>query len=73
MGPFDETDADRSVRKYCLECGWSVSLDDADSIEDVSRRTLEHFVETGHTIESTSCHPLPFERGQGQSQGQEQE
>lgn len=44
---------DRSPEKYCLDCPWSLSAAEADSVEELSRRTLEHFVETGHTIEST--------------------
>ena len=38
--------------KICLECGWSVRADEIDSIEEGSERALEHFLETGHAIES---------------------
>ena len=43
---------DRSLEKYCLDCPWALSENEVDSDEELSRRTLEHFVETGHTIES---------------------
>ena len=37
--------------KFCLTCDWFV--DDADGTErERSKRALEHFVETGHSIDS---------------------
>lgn len=53
----DEDGFNRPFGTYCLDCQWSLSHDEVDSVEERSRRTLEHFVETGHTIESTG--PLP--------------
>ena len=38
--------------KICLECGWSVRAEEIDSVEEASQRALEHFLETGHAIES---------------------
>jgi predicted small metal-binding protein len=37
---------------YCLECDWSVSTTEYPRAE-VSRRLVDHAVETGHDIEST--------------------
>ena len=50
-------DGDGGVEKYCLDCPWTVTEDEVHSTEDLSRRTLEHFLETGHTIESTDPSP----------------
>lgn len=57
MGLDGVCDEGRIAGKYCLECGWSVSVADVDSIEEISKRTVEHFVETGHTIESVDRFP----------------
>ncbi len=43
--------------KYCLDCGWQCSSEDGHSERDVSRRAIEHFVATGHTIESLRLPP----------------
>ncbi|AGB39493.1 hypothetical protein [Natronococcus occultus] len=40
------------MHKYCLECDWEASTGDDDSEQDVSRKAIEHFVETGHTVDS---------------------
>ncbi|MHC3438932.1 hypothetical protein ACYJ1Y_12735 [Natrialbaceae archaeon A-gly3] len=48
-----EGNDDEIAGKICLDCGWSVSANEADSIEDASSQALEHFLETGHAIEST--------------------
>ena len=52
MGPKRGYD-DGVSGKICLECGWSVRANEVDSVEDASQRALEHFLETGHAIEST--------------------
>jgi predicted small metal-binding protein len=36
---------------YCTECGWSASAEEY-STEELSELAIEHFLETGHTIES---------------------
>ncbi|MFC4247960.1 hypothetical protein ACFOZ7_13580 [Natribaculum luteum] len=51
---------ERPAQKYCLECGWSATPDEDDTVEDVSRRALEHFVETGHTVVSIDYLPPPL-------------
>ena len=53
----DEDGFDRPIETYCLDCQWSLAHDEVDSVEERSRRTLEHFLETGHTIESVGALP----------------
>lgn len=43
--------------KYCLECDWQASTVDGDGESEVSKRAIEHFVETGHTVESIRLPP----------------
>lgn len=42
---------------YCLECEWQASTVDADTDAAVSKSAIEHFVETGHTVESVRLPP----------------
>lgn len=48
---FEGSD-DEIAGKICLDCGWSVNANEVDSVEDASSQALEHFLETGHAIES---------------------
>jgi hypothetical protein len=50
--------AQQRHESYCLQCDWSVSTAEY-SRADVSRRLVEHAVETGHDIESTERPILP--------------
>lgn len=43
--------------KYCHTCDWSVSAGDGTKHER-SREAIDHFVETGHPIDSTES---PFQ------------
>lgn len=43
--------------KYCLECEWQASTAEGDTESAVSEAAIEHFVETGHTIESLRLPP----------------
>ncbi|WP_165874934.1 hypothetical protein [Natrarchaeobius oligotrophus] len=45
--------------KYCLECHWHVSTTDGYTEREVSKRAIEHFVETGHTVDSLRLPPPP--------------
>jgi predicted small metal-binding protein len=45
------------MHKYCLECDWRASTDDGDTEQEVSRKAIEHFVETGHTVDSIRLPP----------------
>lgn len=45
--------------KYCHRCGWSVSADDGLTRADRSQKALEHYLETGHTIDSTDSETRP--------------
>lgn len=40
--------------KYCLHCDWHASSTDGLDEDERSRAALEHFVETGHTINSVA-------------------
>ncbi|MCU4924641.1 hypothetical protein OB905_01395 [Halobacteria archaeon AArc-dxtr1] len=44
------------MKKYCLECGWRASTANGVTEREVSQQAIDHFVETGHTIDSL---PLP--------------
>jgi predicted small metal-binding protein len=46
------------MRKYCLECDWHAMTDEGETETEVSKRAIEHFVETGHTVDSL---PIPSE------------
>ncbi|ELY49133.1 hypothetical protein [Natronolimnohabitans innermongolicus] len=43
--------------KYCLECGWQASTAEGTPESEVSKAAIEHFVETGHTVESLRLPP----------------
>ncbi|WP_165872035.1 hypothetical protein [Natrarchaeobius halalkaliphilus] len=45
------------MNKYCLECHWYASTAEGDTEAEVSRRAIEHFVETGHTVDSARLPP----------------
>jgi hypothetical protein len=47
--------------KYCLNCDWFASVEDAGTKQERSKLAIEHFVETGHTIDSSDslCRPTP--------------
>ncbi|AGB30499.1 hypothetical protein C488_07052 [Natrinema pellirubrum DSM 15624] len=38
--------------KYCLDCDWHTAAADSDQ-RDRSRAAIDHYVETGHTIDSS--------------------
>jgi len=42
---------------YCLECDWQVSTADGHTETEVSEKAIEHFVETGHTVDSLRLPP----------------
>ena len=43
--------------KYCLECGWQASTAEGYSEAEVSEQAIEHFVETGHAVDSLRLPP----------------
>ncbi|WP_187432919.1 hypothetical protein [Natronococcus pandeyae] len=43
--------------KYCLDCDWQLSTADGYTEEEVSKQAIEHFVETGHTVDSLHLPP----------------
>ncbi len=43
--------------KYCLQCEWQVSTTDGYTKKEVSEKAIEHFVETGHTVDSLRLPP----------------
>ncbi|WP_247000956.1 hypothetical protein [Halosolutus gelatinilyticus] len=43
--------------KYCLQCDWNRSTEEGYTREEVSKQAIEHFVETGHTIDSVRLPP----------------
>lgn len=43
--------------KYCLECDWQISTSGGHTETEVSKRAIEHFVETGHTVDSLRLPP----------------
>ena len=43
--------------KYCLECDWQLSTADGYTEPEVSKKAIDHFVETGHTVESLRVPP----------------
>ncbi|WMT07541.1 hypothetical protein NP511_00715 [Natrinema thermotolerans] len=45
------------MRKYCLECDWQVSTADGYTEKEVSKEAIDHFVETGHTVDSLRLPP----------------
>ena len=47
--------------KYCHNCDWFASVEDGLSKQERSKLAIEHFVETGHSIDSSDslCRPTP--------------
>ncbi|AEH37096.1 hypothetical protein [Halopiger xanaduensis] len=47
--------------KFCHTCDWFVDETDGATEQDRSRLALEHFVETGHSIDSSESvgRPMP--------------
>jgi len=45
------------MRKYCLECDWQISTDDGYTGSGGLEKAIEHFVETGHTVDSLRLPP----------------
>ncbi|WP_323174049.1 hypothetical protein [Natrialba sp. PRR66] len=43
--------------KYCLECDWQFDTAGGHTEAEVSKRAIEHFVETGHTVDSMRLPP----------------
>ncbi len=43
--------------KYCLDCDWNVSIADGCTERELSQQAIEHFVETGHTVDSLRLPP----------------
>ncbi|WP_168927103.1 hypothetical protein [Natronorubrum aibiense] len=43
--------------KYCLECKWQLTAADDCTEAEASKKAIEHFVETGHTVESFRLPP----------------
>lgn len=42
----------QDMNHYCLECDWNASTEDGYTGAQLSQRTIDHFVETGHSVES---------------------
>lgn len=38
--------------KYCLECDWQISTTQGHTEKETSEKAIEHFVETGHTVDT---------------------
>ena len=47
--------------KYCLHCDWYTSEIDGRNRDDQSRKALDHFVDTGHPIETVDSSSVPTE------------
>ncbi|MFP8952536.1 hypothetical protein ACLI4Z_06115 [Natrialbaceae archaeon A-arb3/5] len=43
--------------KYCLECSWQISTAEGYTEQEVSEKAIEHFVETGHAVDSLRLPP----------------
>ncbi|OAQ52557.1 hypothetical protein HTG_13110 [Natrinema mahii] len=52
-----EYQLDSRMRKYCLECDWQASTADGYTEKEVSEAAIDHFVETGHTVDSLRLPP----------------
>lgn len=37
---------------YCTECGWRAGTADGYTRDELTAATIDHYVETGHRIES---------------------
>ncbi len=42
---------------YCLECEWQATTTASETDAAASESAIEHFVETGHTVESVRLPP----------------
>lgn len=49
---FDTMNDHEDRRLYCTTCSWSVSSTDELSRMERSKSAIDHYLETGHTIES---------------------
>ncbi|AHG01897.1 hypothetical protein HALLA_00970 (plasmid) [Halostagnicola larsenii XH-48] len=47
--------------KYCLHCDWYTSKTDGRDRDNQSRKALDHFLDTGHSIETVDSSPAPKE------------
>lgn len=45
--------------KYCLHCDWYASSTDGVDEHERSQAAIDHFVETGHSINSVTAHIGP--------------
>ncbi|AHF99695.1 hypothetical protein HALLA_13785 [Halostagnicola larsenii XH-48] len=43
--------------KYCLQCDWRINETGGYTESEASRLAIEHFVETGHAIDSLRLPP----------------
>lgn len=43
--------------KYCLQCDWHISDTSEHTESEASRLAIEHFVKTGHSIDSLRLPP----------------
>lgn len=56
--------------KYCLQCDWHVSSTDDLETTTQSRKAIDHFVETGHAIESVAIVPTDAAASTGELLGE---
>lgn len=47
----EEIETERDMH-HCTECGWSIDRNDRATEHERNQRTIEHHIETGHTIVS---------------------
>ncbi|MFC4543386.1 hypothetical protein ACFO5R_15760 [Halosolutus amylolyticus] len=47
--------------KFCHDCDWFAAVEDAATERERSKLALEHFVETGHSIDTSDSlgRPMP--------------
>ena len=52
------------MRNYCTECDWSASIANGYSPDELTRQAIEHYLISGHAIESDrpDTSPKPFVR-----------
>jgi predicted small metal-binding protein len=48
--------------KYCLECDWQATADEGYTKAEVSKRAIEHFVKTGHAVDSLQVPSEPVRK-----------
>ncbi|RQG91781.1 hypothetical protein EA473_18435 [Natrarchaeobius chitinivorans] len=46
--------------KYCLHCDWYTSEIDGTDQDDQSRKAVNHFVDTGHSIDTVDTSSVPW-------------